>query len=84
MKYSIFIENYALKQLKQIDKEVIPKIKEGISMLSTNPRPFGYIKLKGIDAYRIKIGDYRIIYEIEDKILIIKVVAIAHRKDVYN
>ncbi len=68
MKYSIFIENYALKQLKQIDKEVIPKIKEGISMLSTNPRPFGYIKLKVSMLLESELGDYRIIYEIEDKI----------------
>jgi mRNA interferase RelE/StbE len=84
MSYEIYFENYALKQLKQIDKEMIKIIKEGITSLSENPRPFGYIKLKGIDAYRIRIGNYRIIYEIEDNMLIIKVIAIAHRKDVYN
>ncbi len=84
MPYKIYIENYALKQLKQINKDVIPKIKETITALSVNPRPYGYIKLKGIEAYRVRIGDYRIIYEIEDDILIIKVIAISHRKDVYN
>ena len=84
MNYSVFIENYAFKQLKQISKDVVPRIKEAISSLSHNPRPNGYIKLKGIDAFRIRVGDYQIIYEIEDNLLIIKVVAIAHRKDVYN
>lgn len=84
MDFKVFIENHALKQLKQINIEMIPKIKEAISVLAHNPKPFGYIKLKGFDAYRIRVGDYRIIYEIEENLLIIKVVAIAHRKDVYN
>ena len=52
--------------------------------LATDCRPAGYKKLKGLEAYRIRVGNYRIIYEIKDNILTIEVVAIGHRKDVYN
>jgi mRNA interferase RelE/StbE len=51
--------------------------------LEINPRPFGYIKLKGRDAYRIRVGNYRIIYEIEDKILKVTVIDSGNRKDIY-
>lgn len=84
MAYQIFIEKNAIKQLKHISRQDLPAIKAGISSLAENPRPYGYIKLKGEEAYRIRIGNYRIIYEIYDNVLIVKVVAVAHRKDVYK
>jgi mRNA interferase RelE/StbE len=52
--------------------------------LSENPRPYGYKKLVGRDAYRIRIGDYRIIYEIEDKIITVTVIDVGHRKEIYD
>lgn len=84
MDYQIFIDKYALKQLKEIDKKEIPKIKEKILNLSVEPRPLDCIKLKGQEAYRIRSGNYRIIYEIFDKQLIIRVIAIGHRKEIYS
>jgi mRNA interferase RelE/StbE len=84
MDYQIFIDKYAIKQLKEIDKKEIPKIKEKIRNLSAEPRPFDCIKLKGQEAYRIRSGNYRIIYEIFDKQLIIRVIAIGHRKEIYS
>lgn len=51
--------------------------------LETNPRPFGYKKLKGREAYRIRVGNYRIIYEIEDKILKVTVIDAGDRKEIY-
>ena len=51
--------------------------------LEINPRPFGYIKLKGRNAYRIRAGNYRIIYEIEDKILKVTVIEAGDRKEIY-
>ncbi|MFC0776288.1 type II toxin-antitoxin system RelE family toxin [Terrimonas alba] len=59
-------------------------IKAAIYSLADNPRPHGYKKLKGRDAYRIRSGDYRIIYSIFDKILTVEVIAIGHRKDIYE
>ncbi|WP_194976607.1 type II toxin-antitoxin system RelE family toxin [Aquiflexum lacus] len=55
-----------------------------ITNLKENPRPFGYKKLKGREGFRIRTGDYRIIYEIFDSDLIIDVIALGHRKDIYE
>lgn len=84
MKYTVLIERYAQKQIMKLDKKIIPVIKAAIADLADNPRPYGYRKLKGEDAYRIRVGDYRIIYEINDNTIIVTVVSIGHRKDIYK
>jgi mRNA interferase RelE/StbE len=84
MKYTILIERYAQKQIMKLDKKVIPLIKASIADLADNPRPYGYKKLKGEDAYRIRVGDYRVIYEIDDGKIIVIVVSVGHRKDIYK
>ncbi len=60
-----------------------PKLKKAIIALTSNPRPHGYIQLKGRDSYRIKVGDYRIIYDIFDSRLTVDIIKIGDRKDVY-
>ena len=52
MKYTVLIERYAQKQIMKLDKKIIPVIKASIADLADNPRPYGYKKLKGVDAYR--------------------------------
>ena len=84
MKYQIFVERFAVKQILKLDKNAIPLIKSAIARLADNPRPFGYKKLKGEEAYRIRVGSYRIIYEIDDHKIIVTVVSIEHRKDIYK
>ena len=84
MKYTVLIERYAQKQIMKLDRKVIPLIKTAIAGLADNPRPYGYKKLKGEDAYRIRVGDYRVIYEIEDDKIIITVVSVGHREDIYK
>ena len=84
MKYTILIERYAQKQIMKLDKKIIPVIKTAIASLADNPKPHGYKKLKGEDAYRIRVGDYRIIYEIDDGKIIVTVVSVGHRKDIYK
>lgn len=84
MKYRVFIERYAQKQIIRLDRKIIQVIKAAIADLANNPRPYGYKKLKGEDAYRIRVGDYRIIYEIEDDKIIVTVVSVGHRKDIYK
>ncbi|WP_223682274.1 type II toxin-antitoxin system RelE family toxin [Flavobacterium hibisci] len=59
-------------------------IKEHIYDLAENPRPQGYKKLKGRPGYRIRVGDYRVIYEIFDDVLLIDVIDLGHRKDIYE
>lgn len=84
MIYSIFIERRVVKQLKKLDKSSIPVIKDAISQLAYNPRPHGYIKLKGEEAYRIRVGNFRIIYEIKDEIITVTIIAVGHRKNIYK
>jgi len=84
MKYTVLIERYAQKQIMKLDKQIIPAIKSAIASLADNPRPYGYKKLKGEEAFRIRVGDYRIIYEIDDGKIIITVVSVGHRKDIYK
>lgn len=79
MKYTILVERYAQKQLLKLDKKVIPIIKTAIAGLAEDPRPQGFIKLKGEDAYRIRVGNYRIIYEIDDDKIIVTVITVGHR-----
>jgi mRNA interferase RelE/StbE len=52
--------------------------------LAVNPRPYGYKKLKGRPGYRIRVGDYRIIYQVKDNVLTVYILIIGHRRDVYD
>ncbi len=83
--YKIEISSTAEKSLKKIPKKDILKIVEAIQVLSINPYPDGCRKLAGEEsAYRIRQGDYRIIYEVEGKKLLILVLKIGHRRDIYK
>jgi len=82
--YKITISRPAQKQLQKLPDNIARQLTNSIYKLAENPRPVGYKKLKGRDGYRIKSGDYRIIYEIFDEVLLIEVVALGHRKDIYN
>ena len=84
MKYKVLIERYAQKQIMKLDRKIIPVIKASIIDLSDNPRPYGYKKLKGEEAYRIRVGNYRVIYEINDNTIIVTVVSVGHRKEIYK
>jgi len=85
MKYSIFYKQTASEELLQLPANIAHKIKAAIDKLSESPRPHGCKKLIGSkNEYRIRIGSYRVIYTIADTILIVTVIKIAHRKDVYR
>lgn len=83
--YSIEFTKTAEKDLRRLPKQVISRIRKAVDALAENPRPHGYKKLVGQqDRYRIRIGDYRIIYNIKDDILVVLVIEIDHRKDIYR
>jgi len=82
--YAIKIKKNAQKSLAKISHPYQTKIIESIRNLSTEPRPSGCKKLVGRDAWRIRIGDYRVIYEITDNELVILIVYIGHRREVYK
>lgn len=81
--YTAVLSKKAQKQLDKLPDDVAKPIFEAILDLEENPRPAGNKKLKGRDGYRIRIGNYRIIYDIFDTELIIDVIALGHRKDIY-
>jgi mRNA interferase RelE/StbE len=83
--YRIEVSRSAAKDLRKIDCQWIPKILMAIESLGSEPRPAGCKKLAGSDhTYRIRIGDFRVIYDVHDDTLIILVVRIRHRRDVYR
>ena len=84
IKYKLLIKPSAAKELKKIPKKEIAKVTEKILSLSKEPRPKGCEKLAAKDAYRVRQGSYRIIYTIEDNVLIVIVLKIGHRRDVYK
>ena len=83
-KYRIEIKKSAIKELHSIPKNDLQKIVAEIKSLSDDPRPMGCIKLPGSERYRIRQGNYRVLYSIEDEILTVYVVKIGHRKDIYR
>jgi mRNA interferase RelE/StbE len=84
MAYQLTFNKKAVQFLEKINDPDYSKIKSAINSLSDNPRPNGYKKLKGREGYRIRVGDYRIIYEVFDKHLIIEIIAVGNRKNVYE
>ena len=84
VKYKIYIKPSAEKELKKVPKKVLQKIVGRIIRLSLNPRPFGCEKLSYKEKYRIRQGNYRIVYSIEDEKLFVIVVKVGHRRDVYK
>jgi len=83
--YRIFWNKSAIKELRDIDKQIIPKIIAAVESLSSNPFPSGVKKLIMSDfTYRIRIGDYRIIYSIFQRRLVIEIVRVGYRKDIYR
>lgn len=85
MAYQIRVKPQAEKSLAKIPHPHRRRIAKVIDALVRTPRPGGCKKLVGADdAYRIRVGDYRIVYEIVDKILTVYIIRVAHRKDIYR
>ena len=83
--YRVDVAQAAARQIRKLPRTVQTKIVQKIDLLERNPRPFGVEKLGGGESlYRVRVGDYRIIYTIEDRILRVLVVKVADRKDVYR
>ena len=82
-KYKLVFKRSVAKDLRPIPNRDVARILERLRALSCDPRPHGCEKLSGQERYRIRQGIYRIIYEIRDKILLVVVVKIAHRKEAY-
>lgn len=82
--YSVRITKSAAKELEDLPRQDRLRIIEKIRLLATNPRPHGSEKLSGDEKYRIRQGNYRILYTIDDQIVTVTVVKIGNRRDVYK
>lgn len=84
MAYRIEYTAAAARILRSLDRALQRRVLSKIETLQENPRPSAAVKLTGHDAYRIRIGDYRVIYAIADERLVVLVVEIGHRREVYR
>jgi len=82
--YKLVFKISVSKDLRPIPSKDVARILQRMEELQENPRPFGSEKLSGQERYRIRQGVYRIIYEVEDELLIVTVVKVGHRKYVYS
>ncbi|KGN34158.1 addiction module toxin [Knoellia sinensis KCTC 19936] len=85
MTYGIEISRSAARQLAKLDPPVRRRIQAAVELLADEPRPPGAKKLVGGDGeWRVRTGDYRIVYEVHDDVLLVLVIALGHRRDIYT
>jgi mRNA interferase RelE/StbE len=84
MTYQIIIPNSVQKQIKKLSNTIQDDIFQCLVKMQTNPRLSGYLKMKNAEGYRIRMGDYRILYDIDDQAQKITLRKIGHRRDVYK
>lgn len=84
MKYKVWILRRAQKELANLPVRSYTRIRNAIRDLSNDPRPRGCLKLKQREGWRIRIGNYRIIYEINNNKQVVTILHIGHRRDVYR
>lgn len=85
MTHSVIISKSVQKQVQRLPQPTQKRVQDKLVALKTEPRPSGALKLKGYEnQYRLRIGDYRIRYEVDDETLVIKILQCKHRRDVYK
>lgn len=85
MTYRVEIASAAVRQLRKLDRTAQCRVQAAIELLAVEPRPSGAKKLVGGDGeWRVRTGDYRVVYEIHDNVLLVLVVAVGHRRDIYD
>ncbi len=83
--YQVVVSKPAAKEIEKLSADVVQRVIPQVAALADDPRPAGCKKLKGgKNLYRIHVGDYRIVYSVEDAVLVVDVRRVAHRRDVYG
>lgn len=83
-RYAVELRPAAARALRKIDPQDVPRLRGAIALLAEDPRPPGAKALQGRPGYRVHVGRYRIIYAIDDGILLVVVVTLGQRQDVYK
>ena len=84
MSYTVILVKSAQKQFRALPRETQASVSAALLALEHKPRPATVKKLKGRDAWRIRVGDYRVIYEVHDQVLQVLVITIGHRREIYR
>ncbi|MCL4506426.1 MAG: type II toxin-antitoxin system RelE/ParE family toxin [Chloroflexi bacterium] len=84
MDYRVIILPSALREIKKLPVDVQRRIMTHVTLLEHDPRPNNAVKLQGFDGFRIRVGDYRVIYTVEDTVKTVTVIRAAHRREVYR
>ena len=85
MAYEVQFKPAALRSLQKLPHDVQRRLSKAIDALAKNPRPHGVEKISGMQkAYRIRSGDYRVVYEIHDEIIVVYILKIGHRREIYR
>ena len=87
--YSIALSSAADRQLRRLPRDILARVRGAIDALAREPRPSGVVKLSGVShegtpLYRVRVGDYRVVYAIQDEQLVVLIVAVGDRKEVYR
>ena len=82
--YRIYILRSAQRELAKLPIPAFERVRDAILELSENPGPVGCLKLKGREGWRLRVGDYRVVYEIDNRAGTVTVLHIGHRRDVYR
>lgn len=79
------VEDSAARAVRRLDRDLQRQLIARLEQLAENPRPPGSKKLEGArNLHRVRVGDYRIVYRIEDRVLVVLVIRVSHRSDVYR
>ena len=85
MKYTILFRASVKREMRRLDAGIARRVDAAILALADNPRPPGCVKLSGpSDLWRIRVGEYRVVYEIRDCQLTVLIVGVAHRREIYR
>jgi mRNA interferase RelE/StbE len=85
MRYQVDFAKHAQRHFRNLSPQVQKRLLPRIRALADNPRPPGVMQMAGDDVlYRLRVGDYRVIYTIEDDVLLVLVVSVGHRKEIYR
>ncbi len=84
MKYRVVFSSRASRELAKLPLPAQERISFAAAALSGDPRPHGCLKMRGMNSYRIRVGSYRVVYDIHDRIVTVEIVEVGHRKDIYH
>ena len=84
-RYEVVVARRAVKALASLPRAEQQRVRAAIDLLAENPRPPGCVALEGESGvYRVRVGDYRILYEVHDRRLVVQVIRLGHRRDIYR